>query len=75
VGAGPREDPCVVAVAATGVEDLAATEIADESQEGRVVQEIAGEVVTLTDLSGPRGRVVVPVARDVLEGEFGIAHS
>ena len=54
--------------------DLAPAQIADESQEGRIVQELAGDVVALPDFSGPRGRVVVPVAGDVLEGEFGIAH-
>jgi hypothetical protein len=30
--------------------------------------------VALPDFSGPRGRVVVPVTGDVLEGELGIAH-
>jgi hypothetical protein len=28
----------------------------------------------LPDFPGPRGRVVVPIARDVLEGELGLAH-
>jgi hypothetical protein len=70
VGAGPREDPGIVAVAASRVEDLAAAQIADEGQEGRVVQELAGDVVALPDFPGPRGRVVVPVARDFLEGEL-----
>src|SRR5882724_2790447 len=74
VGAGPREDAGIVPVPASRIEDLAAAQIADERQEGRVVQELAGDIVALPDFSGPRGRVVVPVAGDVLEGEFGIAH-
>jgi len=69
-----RADAAVVAVAAARVEDLAAAQIADEGQEGRVVQELAGDVVALADFPGPRGRVVVPVAGDFLEGELGLAH-
>jgi hypothetical protein len=74
VRTGSREHAGVVAIAASRIEDRTAAQVADEGQEGRVVQELTGEVVALPDLSGPRGRVVVPVARDFLEGELGLAH-
>ena len=54
---------------ASRVEDLLAAEIAGELQEGRVVQELAGDVVTLADFPAPRLRVLVPVAGDVFFGK------
>src|SRR5207249_7712176 len=69
-----REDPRVVPFSASRVEDLLAAEIAGELQEGRVVQELAGDVVTLADFAAPRLRVLVPVAGDVFFGKPRVGH-
>src|SRR5207302_4615701 len=72
--AAAREDARVVPFSASGVEDLLAAEIAGEFQEGRIVQELAGDVVPLADFPGPRLRVFVPVTLDVFFGKPGVGH-
>jgi hypothetical protein len=52
-------------------EHLPPAQIADQGQEGGIVHELAGDVVALPDLAGPRGRIVVPVPGDVVEREIG----
>ena len=49
--------------------------IADEGEKRRIVQPLAGNVVALADLVGPRVRVAVPVPGDVLLGELRCAQA
>src|SRR5713101_3353921 len=65
----PREDARVVALATSGVENLATAQVAEELEERRIVQPFAGDVAAPAYLLGPRGGVRVPVACHLLFGE------
>src|SRR5262249_47404489 len=56
-----------------GVEHITAAQIADERQERRVVVKFPGDVLAVANLFRPPGGVVVPVASDVVVGEFSFA--
>jgi hypothetical protein len=74
VRATTGEEPRVVALTASGVEHLLATQVANERHERRVVQPFAGDVMALANLPGPRRGIVVPMAGHVFFGELVLAH-
>src|SRR5499433_1279621 len=73
-GARAGEEARVVTFATARVQHVPGAEIAHESEERRIVEPLAGHVVTLAHLLRPGAGVDVPVARDVVLGDLGLAH-